>query len=496
MEFGPNGDLHVAWADATRLRVYRFDGGTWHVFIPFEVTSPHYVCACSLAVDTNNLPHIAVAHHTSSTAATLWYVYHDGNDWQTDHFETSSSVSGRYGLSLALDSAGHPWIVHYSGKIAHYSGSTWVKESFDSSGVYPSVNVMTNGQPEVAYIGHSGTYDIMYRQRHSISGWTPARETVDPDIATYYGSTRVRRDPVSGHPRVAFFSTTEDRVRYAAYDGASWTNTTVATGIGGWVYAYFNETPFALDTNGVPHIAYTVSSNTTLYYATMNGAAWTSQPVVDTSSGYSSLALDTNGTPWISYQETGSGLLRIVQLNGGSWQGHVPGLQILARRTMDRDVDGRLDGIELETSIPLNDDFSGATADVSGYGSEAFDTGDVANDEIFWILHGESPTPNTGDTPGVRMPANTTLGDLAGIEFCRPHTAYVVPEDGARPVILAAALEGSNIHVDASENVTGLLRSTNLLDSGSWTQVVTSAGASRLTDTNLPPRTSFYCVRE
>ena len=109
--------------------------------------------------------------------------------------------------------------------------------------------------------------------------------------------------------------------------------------------------------------------------------------------------------PWISYRETGSGLLLIMQLSGGSWQEHVPGLQILSRRTMDRDLDGRLDGVEIETSRSLNDDFSGATADVFGYGSEAFHTGDVANDEIFWILHGESPVPNTGDTPGVRMPA-------------------------------------------------------------------------------------------
>jgi hypothetical protein len=86
---------------------------------------------------------------------------------------------------------------------------------------------------------------------------------------------------------------------------------------------------------------------------------------------------------------------------------------ITARETIDSDGDGQIDQIKITTDQNLDDDFSGLTMTVAGYGVAGYST-DIANDNIFYVDLTESGTGDTGATPTVTVTANTTLSEDGG----------------------------------------------------------------------------------
>lgn len=78
----------------------------------------------------------------------------------------------------------------------------------------------------------------------------------------------------------------------------------------------------ALDSQGLPHIAYYESSSEGLKYAYNNSVLWDIEDVPGTADDgvHCSLALDSTGLPRISYANTDSGYLEYYSYDGGTWQ--------------------------------------------------------------------------------------------------------------------------------------------------------------------------------
>jgi PKD repeat protein len=128
-----------------------------------------------------------------------------------------------------------------------------------------------------------------------------------PDVAGY---TSLALDS-AGNPRIAY-SRQGTNLKYAEWNGVSWTITTVESS------GDMRFPSLALDSAGNPRISY-CSDTRDLRYAERNGGSWTITTVESSGrAGFSSLALDSAGNPRISYYRDYSNP-RYAERNGVSW---------------------------------------------------------------------------------------------------------------------------------------------------------------------------------
>jgi len=130
---------------------------------------------------------------------------------------------------------------------------------------------------------------------------------------------------------------------------------------------------------------------------------------------------------------------------------------IISRETIDSDKDGKIDRIRMTAESPLDDEFSGFVASVSGHTVDGYNTGDSPNDSVFNILISEGGSPNTGSLPPVRIMSNTTLS-YNTIEQKRVavDSSGVAPTDKAAPVMVSASYsdEDSSSSVNSGDTIT------------------------------------------
>ncbi|MFH2070296.1 MAG: fibronectin type III domain-containing protein [Elusimicrobiota bacterium] len=118
----------------------------------------------------------------------------------------------------------------------------------------------------------------------------------------------------SGNPHISYYDSTNTDLKYARWNGSSWSNETVDSEV-----SVGSHTSIALDGSGNAHISYYDCTNTDLKYARWNGVSWSTQ-TLDSAGNvgyYTSIAIDGSGNAHISY--SGGSNLKYARWNGSSW---------------------------------------------------------------------------------------------------------------------------------------------------------------------------------
>jgi len=194
------------------------------------------------------------------------------------------------------------------------SPTTWLIETVDAAldvGSYSSIAIHPeDGFPRIAY--YDSHWDNLKYARWTGSAWSI--ETVDTvgDVGRY---TSLAFDS-SGNPHISYGDDANHDLKYARRTGSAWSVETVdSTGWLGWY------TSLALDSSGNPHISYGDDANYDLKYARWTGSAWSIETVDSTGwlGWYNSLALDSSGKPHISYGDGGNDDLKYARWTGSAW---------------------------------------------------------------------------------------------------------------------------------------------------------------------------------
>jgi uncharacterized caspase-like protein len=104
-------DPHIAYVGEGSLRyAHGSFSGTEITWVTETVESGTSVRAASLALDTDDHPHISYYLNNN----TLRYAYHDGTRWHIETVASTGNITGREGTSLALDSTDSAHISFYT----------------------------------------------------------------------------------------------------------------------------------------------------------------------------------------------------------------------------------------------------------------------------------------------------------------------------------------------------------------------------------------------
>jgi len=147
-------------------------------------------------------------------------------------------------------------------------------------------------------------------RRNPLGVWSS--QVVDSTASDPGRFNSIAVDPTNSLARISYVAATTLKVRYAAYNGATWSIEDV-DGIGQVTGA--STTSLRLDSSGNPHISYYNATAKVLLYASKNGGGPWAVDTVDTGGdvgGYSSLVLDDQDRPVISYYDATNQALKIA----------------------------------------------------------------------------------------------------------------------------------------------------------------------------------------
>ncbi len=266
--------------------------------------------AVSFALDSQNIAHIA---HRDLTNDTLTYTSWNSSSssWLSETVDQYSRVG--WVISLALDSQQRPHVAYYDRvalapqnlKYATFDGTSWTIETLDSQGSEgENVSLCLDSQdrPHVAYYYRNSDHTdghLKYAVRH---GTTWDFEVVDDAGSVgLYASLALDQQE---NPHIAYFDWSNDSLKYAVQNGGIW-NVQVVDGQSAGKFA-----SLALDSHNQPRIAYFDISaliSRTLKYAewSATGMAWNIQTITPagTEGQWASLSLDSQDRPHIAYYD-------------------------------------------------------------------------------------------------------------------------------------------------------------------------------------------------
>ncbi|MBU0945883.1 MAG: hypothetical protein KKE53_15690 [Proteobacteria bacterium] len=177
-----NGYPHISWSGGGvyHLMYTKWTGSTWET-TDIESDARHK----SLVLDSNGHPHIS--YYVALPYNYLKYATYNGISWNTEVVDTSDVPDGSVGSanSMALDSNNRPHIAYSDDsnktiKYAKWTGTEWVKETVDSSTIsYNSVALAldSSNTPHISYTTDSS--GSLHYARLTGSAWV--KETVDPN---------------------------------------------------------------------------------------------------------------------------------------------------------------------------------------------------------------------------------------------------------------------------------------------------------------------------
>ena len=237
---------------------------------------------------------------------------------QLPNFSWTTQVVDQGGVgnypSLALDQNDNPHIAYLDDendnmKYATVKDGAWALQSFDSpnaDGLTPAIALDGAGNPTVCRLVAS--QDIIACAYLKDNTWNvmPFISNVNPmDIALDLD--------VNAEPHVVFYDNFAADIKYARFVNGSWQLQSLDTA-DKWAETY----PFVLGPGDQPHLSYS-SMDYGLKYTTFVEGNWYSQKV-DTGGIFISLALDTNGIPHLAYHDSGEKQLKYATIGPDGWQ--------------------------------------------------------------------------------------------------------------------------------------------------------------------------------
>ena len=303
------GNPHISYHDSTynSLKHAYCNGSMWYIESVDSAGWPGLYS--SIALDLNGNPCIS---YLANRDGNLRYAAWNGSAWNIQTVDSGGSCT-----SLAIDSNGNPHISYFSGatcdlKYAAWNGSSWRTQTVDSTGwvgEFTSLALDSDGNPHISYYDITKG-DLKYASWTS-SGWHI--QTVD-STGDVGWSTSLEIDS-SDNAHISYLDSTSTQLKYAVWTGLGWDIQAVATvGNANFFQTWLNCTSLALDSKGYPRISYFDGVTSNLKYALWNGSSWTIQ-IVDSlyNVGWcSSLAIDSSGKAHISYYDASNEDLRYV----------------------------------------------------------------------------------------------------------------------------------------------------------------------------------------
>lgn len=303
---------------------------TWNV-----QTVDTYATGGYIAVDSNNIPHIAYAHRDSNynSAWKLAYASWNGLGWDIQNITTNYSA-----LGLAFDSNNYPHILCVSADLssglayASWTGTNWTLQTIDKNGITGTLALDSAGNPHVAYLANGyGFGNPLNYATSDGSGWSIHAVTVE-------GKDQANSiDDILGYPHIALDSNGNPRIMYERDFHNYHLQQVISSRIEYAVWSNISKTwsfptvlsnnslgTMALDSNGFPHFTYNDQEplgNVILGYASWNGTIWTKQPVATLNGGggsYGYLIIDHSNIPHISFLNSTSGIGDLIY---ASWTG-------------------------------------------------------------------------------------------------------------------------------------------------------------------------------
>jgi hypothetical protein len=271
LTYDSNGNPLICYVDVTNrdLKLATRVGSSWN---NATVNNTDLIgLYSSIAVDTNNIPHISYVDQTNPASHSLKYTFWNGSSWTVEPIITVGDVTTI--SSIALTSANVPVIAFY-----HAANNT--------------LNVASRGGP---------------------SSWGVL--TVDPSVGTVTVPLDISLAiDTDDHIHISYYDRDNDTLKYATYNGTSWSTQAVeATENKAYQHA------IAVDRDGRPGISYYDASIHEYKYASFNGSSWDLHTVADYAPNPSgatirqnSVAIDSQGKIWIAYMDELKGDLKYV----------------------------------------------------------------------------------------------------------------------------------------------------------------------------------------
>jgi hypothetical protein len=248
----------------------------------------------------------------------LIYATKGGLFWNYTHVDTAGDVGQN--PSLALDSAGNPFISYYDAtngnlKLAYYDGATWTVEAVDATpndtGLYSSIAVdPASGQIYIAYFNATSSR-LWIAYSNATTPHTFILTNVDNTADT---GRFLSLDLTAGSiPGIAYYDASNQDLKYAIASAPApvWTFTLTQVDTTGAVGKYCS---LAFDHWSLPHISYYDETNGNLKYAYYDGSTWTPQ-TVDSNGDvglWTSIAIEQSpsNVPHISYYDRTQGKMK------------------------------------------------------------------------------------------------------------------------------------------------------------------------------------------
>ncbi len=227
----------------------------------------------SLTFDSMNRPHIAYVD--SYNAHALKYARWTGSGWEVTPLYDRVSTVPEACTSIAVDAAGNPHIAITGTQHIFRSGGNWQREPVEEKIASPSVRIGADGQPRVAYIQESGS-SLLLRYAVRSTGGTWSTETVHTMPFTTAGSVSPKRGwcslalDSSGVPNIAYYDTAVQQIRYAFKSGLNWVKIVVDSSSADTGY----PCAIAMDSLNRRYIAYLDGTNGLVKIAYQTGDGW------------------------------------------------------------------------------------------------------------------------------------------------------------------------------------------------------------------------------